>query len=107
MVESDDGTRGGVWVDVGDDASVVLPDAVLAAADVEPGGRVMVRVVDGVAQLLSHRAMAAEVQRMIEKGIDPSQVMKSLPAIDGLIVERRRESLMEEQGSRAQHDAAE
>jgi hypothetical protein len=44
---------------------------------------------------------------MIEKGIDPSQVMKSLPAIDGLIVERRRESLMEEQRSRAQHDAAE
>jgi hypothetical protein len=51
--------------------------------------------------------MAAEIQRMIEKGIDPSQVIKSLPAIDGLIVERRRESLMEEQGSRAQHDAAE
>jgi antitoxin component of MazEF toxin-antitoxin module len=96
-----------VWVDVGDDASVVLPNAVLAAADVEPGGRVMVRVVDGVAQLVSHRAMAAEVQRMIEKSVDPSEVMKNLPAIDGLIVERRRESLMEEQGSRAQHDAAE
>jgi hypothetical protein len=107
MAEPDDARRGGVWVDVGDDASVVLPNAVLAAADVEPGGRVMVRVVDGVAQLLSHRAIAAEVQRMIEKGIDPSQVMKSLPAIDGLIVERRRESLMEEQRSRAQHDAAE
>jgi hypothetical protein len=107
MPEPDEGARGGVWVDVGDDASVVLPDAVLAAADVEPGGRVMVRVIDGVAQLLSHRAMAVEVQQMIEKGIDPSQVMKSLPAIDGLIVERRRELLMEEQGSRAQHDAAE
>jgi antitoxin component of MazEF toxin-antitoxin module len=107
MPEPYDIAGGGVWVDVGDDASVVLPDAVLAAADVEPGSRVMVRVVDGVAQLLSHRAMAAELQRMIEKGIDPSQVMKSFPAVDGLIVERRRESLMEEQGPRAQHDAAE
>ncbi len=107
MPEPDDGTRGGAWVDVGDDASVVLPHAVLAAADVEPGGRVMVRVIDGVVQLLSHRAMAAEVQRMIEKGVDPNEVMKSLSGVDGLIVERRRESLMEEQGSRAQHDAAE
>ncbi|MBB5045851.1 hypothetical protein HNR60_000586 [Rhodopseudomonas rhenobacensis] len=96
-----------VWLDVGLDGSVTLPAACLAAAQLEPGGRVMVRVVDGVVQILSHMTLAMEIQRMIEKGIDPGPVLKDLPGVDGLIVERRLEFLREKPEFGAQHHAAE
>ncbi|WP_041801834.1 hypothetical protein [Rhodopseudomonas palustris] len=107
MSGSDDGLRHDVWINVGQDGSVTLPTALLAAARIEPGGRVMVRVVDGVVELLSHMSVAIEIQQMIDKGIDPGPVLKALPGVDGLIVERRLEFLREEQKASAQHDAAE
>jgi hypothetical protein len=100
----DDDLGHGVWLDVGEDGSVVLPAATLSAADLTPGNRVMVRVADGVmVQLYSHISLAMEINRPI----DPSPVIKALPVVDGLIVERQVEVLREAQEFNAQHHAAE
>jgi hypothetical protein len=107
MVDDDIDVRSGVWVDVGQDGSVTLPAAALAAAHLVPGNRVMVRVVDGVAQLLSHMGLAIEIQRLMDRGVDAAPVLNALPGVDGLIVERRLEFLREEQEFDAQHHAAE
>lgn len=107
MNDLDHDVRQGIWMNVGDDGSVKLSAACLAAAGLEPGGRVMARVVDGVIELVSHMTLAVELQSMIDKGLDPSAMLNSLASVDGLIVERRREFLMEERDFPAQHDAAE
>ncbi|HEY0330596.1 MAG TPA: hypothetical protein VGC77_16040 [Rhodopseudomonas sp.] len=106
MSHSDDDVSQ-VWLDVAQDGSVTLPSAAIAAAHLVPGDRVMVRVVDGVVQLLSHMTLAREIQRQIEKGADPSPTLQALPGVDGLIVERRLEFLREEPKFGAQHHAAE
>ncbi|MBI5131185.1 MAG: hypothetical protein HZA66_17220 [Rhodopseudomonas palustris] len=95
------------WLDVGQDGSVNLPEDCLAAARLQPGSRMMVRVVDGNVQLVSHVGVAMEIQRMIDKGLDPSSVWAALPGVDGLIVERRLEALREERERNPHHHAAE
>jgi hypothetical protein len=107
MSDADGDSRLGVWMDLGDDGSITLPSETLAAAHLIPGGRVMVRVIDGMVQLMSHMSCAIEIQNRIDKGLDPGPLMSDIPGTDGLFVERRRDFLLEGRDFPAKRDAAE
>lgn len=105
-MSADDFSRG-VWVKVEEDGTVMLPAPVLDAAPLIPGDVVMVRAVNGVVQILTHMAVAVEIKGLIDRGVDPNPLLDAMPGVDGLIVERRLESLKEQQELSTRHDAAE
>ena len=81
------------WLDIAADGSMKLPKAFLAAAGLEPGGSVMVSVSPEGLDLLSRHAALKRARKILR-----NYVPEGVSLVDELLVDRRREAQLENEG---------
>jgi antitoxin component of MazEF toxin-antitoxin module len=82
--------RLGVWLDIGEDASVAIPARLIADAGLKAGGRVYARVENGAIALRSQKAALAIAHEITRKYTTPG-----VSEVDAFIAGRRAEARRE------------